>query len=83
MYKSMRVNNIPLFKQVSDAVECYFSNLNGEKVTDLYDMVINEVEKGLLQAVLQESNSNQSEAARILGISRTTLRKKMDLYNLE
>ena len=79
----MRVNHIPLFKQVNDAVEYYFSSLDGEKVTDLYTMVINEVEKGLLQAVLEKSNFNQSEAARILGISRTTLRKKMDLYDLE
>jgi len=79
----MRFNHIPLFKQVNDAVEYYFSSLDGEKVTDLYTMVINEVEKGLLQAVLEKSNFNQSEAARILGISRTTLRKKMDLYDLE
>jgi Fis family transcriptional regulator len=79
----MRINKIPLFKQVNDAVECYFSNLNGETVTGLYDMVISEVEKGLLLAVLEKSESNQSEAARILGISRTTLRKKMNLYDIE
>ena len=79
----MRVNKIPLFKQVSEAVDCYFSNLNGETVSNLHDMVISEVEKGLLQAVLGKTESNQSEAARILGISRTTLRKKMDLYEIE
>jgi Fis family transcriptional regulator len=79
----MRINKIPLCMQVNDAVECYFSNLNGETVTGLHDMVISEVEKGLLQAVLDKSESNQSEAARILGISRTTLRKKMDLYDIE
>jgi len=79
----MRINKIPLCIQVNDAVEYYFSNLNGETVTGLHDMVISEVEKGLLQAVLDKAESNQSEAARILGISRTTLRKKMDLYNIE
>jgi Fis family transcriptional regulator len=79
----MRINKIPLSEQVNDAVECYFSNLNGETVTGLYDMVISEVEKGLLQVVLAKSDSNQSEAARILGISRTTLRKKIDLYDIE
>ncbi len=79
----MRITKVPLFKQVNEAVECYFLNLDGETVTGLHDMVISEVEKGLLQAVLDKSDSNQSEAARILGISRTTLRKKMDLYNIE
>ncbi len=79
----MHINETPLFRQVNDAVECYFSNLNGETVSGLYDMVINEVEKGLLQAVLEKSDSNQSEASRILGISRTTLRKKMDLYDIK
>ncbi|HFD11535.1 MAG TPA: Fis family transcriptional regulator [Crenotrichaceae bacterium] len=79
----MYTNNIPLSKQVNDAVECYFSNLNGELVTGLYDMVMSEVEKGLFKAVLEKSDSNQSEAARILGISRTTLRKKIDLYDIE
>ncbi|MEE9411435.1 MAG: helix-turn-helix domain-containing protein [Methylococcales bacterium] len=79
----MRVNKIPLFKQVNDAVDCYFSNLNGETVTDLHDMVISEVEKGLLQAVLDKTDSNQSKASRMLGISRTTLRKKMDRYDIE
>ena len=79
----MRINKTPLFRQVNDAIECYFSNLNGETVSGLYEMVINEVEKGLLQAVMNKSDSNQSEAARILGISRTTLRKKMDLYDIK
>lgn len=79
----MSANNIPLFKQVNDALESYFRDLNGETVTDLYDMVITEVEKGLLIAVLERSNANQSEASRILGISRTTLRKKMDLYDID
>ncbi|MCH9699322.1 MAG: Fis family transcriptional regulator [Gammaproteobacteria bacterium] len=79
----MRVNHTPLFKQVNDAIEVYFEDLDGEEVTNLYSMVIDEVEKGLLQAVLQRSNSNQSEAARILGISRTTLRKKMETYDIK
>ncbi len=78
----MHINNIPLCKQVNHAIECYFSNLNGETVTGLHDMVISEVEKGLLQAVLDKTDSNQSKAAKILGISRTTLRKKMDLYDI-
>jgi len=45
-------------------------------------MVIQEVEKPLLQVVMQFSDQNQSKASRVLGINRNTLRKKLDQYGL-
>ena len=50
--------------------------------TDLYQLVIGEVEKPLFKAVLRYTNGNQSEAAEILGINRGTLRKKLKQYGL-
>ncbi|MDO8462527.1 MAG: sigma-54 dependent transcriptional regulator [Deltaproteobacteria bacterium] len=44
---------------------------------DLYDVVINRVEKPLLELVLERSRGNQIKAAKILGINRNTLRKKV------
>ncbi|HKC16304.1 MAG TPA: helix-turn-helix domain-containing protein, partial [Steroidobacteraceae bacterium] len=38
---------------------------------------LREVEEPLLQAVLDYAEGNQSQAAVILGITRTTLRKKL------
>ncbi len=49
------------------------------KERDLYDRVHGAVDRTLLAAVLAQCGENQSEAARMLGISRLTLRKKLGL----
>ena len=45
-------------------------------------MVLQEVERPLLEVVMQKTNGNQSRAAEVLGINRNTLRKKLRLYQL-
>jgi Fis family transcriptional regulator len=49
---------------------------------DIYDDVLAEVERPLLEAVLLFTRGNQSEASKILGINRGTLRKKLVLYRM-
>lgn len=71
-----------LSAMTGEAVNGYFKKLNGHKPGDLYQLVLGEVEKPLLRAVLDYTNGNQSEAAEILGINRGTLRKKLRIYNL-
>ncbi|VAW02544.1 hypothetical protein MNBD_ALPHA06-1636 [hydrothermal vent metagenome] len=44
---------------------------------DLYHKMIAQLEAPLLRQVLRQSNQNQVKAAKILGINRNTLRKKM------
>ncbi len=60
----------------------YFDQLDGQTPANLYSMVLAEVEKPLIEMVLQLTKGNQSKAAIILGISRGTLRKKMAQYKL-
>lgn len=67
---------------VHEAMGDYFRNLNGHDCSGLYNMVISEVEKPLLHCVMQHTDGNQSQAAKLLGINRATLRKKLHLYNL-
>lgn len=57
--------------------------MNGEEPNNLYQMVISEIEKPLLEVVMEQSESNQTRAAKYLGINRNTLRKKLKQYNLE
>jgi Fis family transcriptional regulator, factor for inversion stimulation protein len=67
---------------VKQALELYFHQLKGHDAANLYEMVMNEVEKPLLESVLVYCGHNQSKAAKALGLSRSTLRKKLDQYNL-
>lgn len=73
---------LPLCELVKIAVENYFNQLNGESVTGLHGLVIQEIEKPLIEMVLNHARFNQSKASEILGISRGTLRKKMAEYDL-
>jgi Fis family transcriptional regulator len=72
----------PLSVMTDEALRGYFKQLNGHKPSDLYQLVLGEVEKPLLRAVLHYTNGNQSEAAEVLGINRGTLRKKLRAYKL-
>lgn len=70
----------PLHICVSKSLEEYFKNLEDEISNDVYQMVMDEVEPALLRVVMQHSKQNQTKAAKILGINRSTLRKKLNLY---
>ena len=74
----------PLATCVKASLERYFQDLDGEKPAgDLYNMVVHEVERPLLEIVMKHVKSNQCKAAAILGINRNTLRKKLKLHGLE
>ncbi|MGZ8192636.1 MAG: helix-turn-helix domain-containing protein [Methylobacter sp.] len=74
--------SIPLPAYVKQTVELYFSQLNGHEPVGLYAMVMSEIEKSLLEATLEHSGYNQTKTAKALGLSRSTLRKKMDQYGI-
>ncbi|MBT5222425.1 MAG: Fis family transcriptional regulator [Gammaproteobacteria bacterium] len=73
---------ITLSAQVKRAVEQYLAQLDGYQTTDLHALVLTEVEKPLFKATFQYAGYNQTKTAEILGISRSTLRKKLDQYGL-
>lgn len=72
----------PLSAMVAQAVTRYFNNLDGQATTNLYELVLNQVEEPLLTIVMQQVRGNQSKAAEMLGINRGTLRKKLKQYDL-
>ncbi|GJL66215.1 MAG: hypothetical protein NPIRA05_11860 [Nitrospirales bacterium] len=49
---------------------------------DLYPTFIRAVERPLIELALQETNGNQMQAARLLGVNRNTLRKKIGEFNI-
>ena len=68
---------------MAHSLDNYFSELGDTDSQNLHAMVIAEVEKPLLEAVMKRAQGNQLRAARILGINRNTLRKKLSLYGLK
>ena len=61
----------------------YFKDLDGEGVTNIYDMVVANVERPLLEVVLHHAEGNQTRAAEMLGLNRNTLRKKLNQHGIE
>lgn len=74
--------NQPLHDSVRQALENYLSQLKGQTPSNLYELILGEVEAPLMGAVMEYTKSNQSRAAIILGLSRGTLRKKLKMYGL-
>lgn len=62
---------------VLNSLQEYFRDLDGQKPTDIYNMIMHTVEKPVLMAVMEHARNNQSHAAEMLGINRNTLRKKL------
>ncbi len=79
----MTMNENEMARFVRKAIDGYFKDLDGEKASGIYDMVINCVEKPLLETVLHRLEGNQSHAAQVLGINRNTLRKKMKAHGIK
>ena len=73
--------NLP--DNIDTLLDQYFNDLDGDKPTAIYEMVINNVEKPLLLYIMNKTEGNQSKAAKMLGLNRNTLRKKLKQYNLD
>jgi Fis family transcriptional regulator, factor for inversion stimulation protein len=49
----------------------------------LFDEALAEFEKRFIKRALESANGNQSRAARVLGIHRNTLSRKIERYKLD
>lgn len=76
--------NDSLPNSVDVCLKTYFKELNGmSPVNGMYDKVIAQVERPLIEHVLRYVRCNQVRAAIILGINRNTLRKKIQTLNID
>lgn len=73
----------PLRDCVRRSLEAYFAKLGDHPPSNLYDLVMGEIEPPLLATVMRHCGGNQTRAAAILGLSRSTLRKKLRAYDLD
>ena len=68
---------------VRRSLERYFKDLDGTRPQSIYDMVLKNVERPMLEAVLDHAEGNQTIAAEMLGINRNTLRKKIHALKIK
>jgi Fis family transcriptional regulator len=78
---AVRDNELSLV--VRKVMKQYFKDLDGEKTSGIYSMVVGCVEKPLLEVVMSHAHGNQTRAAEILGLNRNTLRKKLQQHGID
>jgi len=71
-----------LRSHVAEVICHYFASLKGEEPCNVYDFFLDEIEEPLLKVVMKYTRDNQSEAARLLGLSRGTLRTKLKKFGM-
>lgn len=68
---------------VHSKLELFIEQIQGYEINDLYPIVLERVERPLIQLVLKKTRGNQVKAAQILGINRNTLRKKINYLKIQ
>lgn len=62
---------------VRKALDEYYEKLDGERPSQVYRMVTDLVDRTVVESALDRTNNNYSQASKLLGISRSTLKKKL------
>ena len=71
------MSNVNIQECVRTSLESYLQDLGESEPNGMYTMLVNVVEKPLLEVVMLHADNNQSRAAQWLGLNRNTLRKKL------
>ncbi len=74
---TLEVDQLSLEELIRHKLEDYFRRTEGVDVDNLYSLVIERIERPLIELTLKKTRGNQIRAAQILGINRNTLRKKI------
>jgi Fis family transcriptional regulator len=72
-----------LAEAVRRSLERYYRDMDGEQPTGIYDMVLKNIERPMIETVLGKAEGNLSAAAAMLGIDRNTLRKKIQQLRIK
>lgn len=78
------LNQITLEKLVKSKLEIILEqHKQGGRVKNLYNQVLEQVEKPMIELALCVHDGNQIKTAEFLGINRNTLRKKISSYKIK
>jgi len=73
----VNMDEIALEEIIRKKLASFLAKWDGYDVDDLYDAIIHRVEKPLIELILEKTKGNQIRAAKMLGINRNTLHKKI------
>ena len=74
---------IPLRQHVQITVSQYLQDMGNTVPENLYQMLLAEIEPPLIEEILKCTGGNQSRAAGMLGITRNTLRTKIQRHSIK
>lgn len=81
--ESSDLRSTSLGSLVDKKLEQFFDDVSGMMPENMHQMIMSKAEKPLIRQIMKRTGGNQVQAAKILGINRNTLRKKIKLYGLE
>lgn len=67
---------------VERTLQDYLDTLGDHEAMNIYRLVLDEVERPLLELMMRYTHGNQSKAAKYMGINRVTVRTKLKRYDL-
>lgn len=76
------LDTVTLRQAVKNTLRNYFTHIGSEQPVDFYSILLEEIERPLLEVLINHTHYNQVKMASILGISRGTLRKKLKQYGM-
>lgn len=82
MNTSTRTLDPSLSETVHRTLQEYLDTLGDQEATNVYRVVLDEVERPMLEIMMRYTHGNQSRAAQCMGINRATLRTKLKRHNL-
>lgn len=75
--KKSQEKELSLDKLLENKISEFVKRMRSGDGKDLYSTLIREIERPLVKSILKETSGNQAKAAKILGLNRNTLRKKI------
>ena len=82
MNTSSRTLDASLSETVRRTLQEYLDNLGDQDASNVYRLVLDEVERPMMEVMMRYTHGNQSKAAQCMGINRATLRTKLKRHNL-